>query len=200
MRRVAIVSLVVLAVLAGLGFWRWQVALPQSYKLVRAARYHAHNADELWKIVADFGNALSWRNDLKGMEALPKVRGHEVWRESWADGRTVTLETVEVLEGRRMIRCVVDQGGPFGGCWTMEVMDRDGGDCAIAITEALTIHSPWMRLATTTGDRKEFLNVWLAAIWKKLGAPSPRYGDSMVEVSRPPKVEKPVEEAAVPPQ
>ena len=76
-----------------------------------------------------------------------------------------------------------------------EIYDRDGGDCAIAITEGLTIHSPWMRLTTTTNDRKAFLDTWLTAIGAKLGDPNPRFGDSMVEVSRPPKNEVPPAEA-----
>ncbi len=196
-QRILIAILLLLALVGGLGFWRWKAAIPINHKIVRAARYHGHTADELWKVATDFGTAMEWRSDLKGMEALPKVRGHEVWRESWNDGRSVSLETVEAIDGRRMVRCVVDQGGDFGGCWTFEIYDRDGGDCAIAITEGLTIHSPWMRLTTTTNDRKAFLDTWLGAIGTKLGDPNPRFGDSMVEVSRPPKNE--VAPAAEPP-
>lgn len=190
-QRILIAVLLAAAVVGGLGFWRWKAAIPVNHKIVRAARYHGHSADELWKVATDFGSSLGWRPDLKGMEQLPKVRGHEVWRETWVDGRSVSLETVESLEGRRMVRCVVDQGADFGGCWTFEIYDRDGGDCAIAITEGLTIHSSWMRLTTTTGDRKAFLDTWLKAIGTKLGDPKPRLGDSMVEVSRPPKNEEP---------
>jgi hypothetical protein len=197
-QRLLIAVLLVAAVVGGLGFWRWKAAIPVQHKIVRAARYHGHSADELWKVATDFGNSPQWRSDLKGMEALPKLRGHEVWRETWADGRSVTLETVESLEGRRMVRCVVDQGGDFGGCWTFEIYDRDGGDCAIAITEGLTIHSSWMRLTTTTNDRKAFLDTWLQAIGTKLGDPNPRFGDSMVEVSRPPKTEAPPAAEAAP--
>lgn len=141
-------------------------SLPEAHKVARSARYKVPKEDA-WTAVADLAGQVAWRPDLQAVERLADTRGHEVWREDGPDG-TLTLETVEVLPNRRMIRCVTDQGGPFGGCWTVEVAPRSDGS-VVTITENLSIHSLAWRVLHPLPTRKARLDDYLLGLGEKFG-------------------------------
>lgn len=184
MRRPVLFALLALlaAIGAGAAWWYAQPS-PQRAKRSRAARYRAPVA-EAWAAISDVGGWAAWQGALRAVEPQPPLRGHAVWREISRDGSAVTAETVEVLEGRRLVRCVVDQGGAFGGCWTWEVAAR-GEESAAVITEALTIHSRWFALRHPGEARAARLDAILTDLGARLGAEPYRRGDTMVDVSRP---------------
>lgn len=158
--RWAVIGLGVLLGGAGLVAW-WQYgALPESYKVARAARYNQLSTD-VFAVLTDIGASTSWRSDLASVERLPDTRGHEVWREVSKDGTVVVLETVEVLPDRRQIRCVIE--GPFGGCFTIEMVARDKeGASMVTRTEALRYKDSSYRFFHTRAGRvaglERFLN------------------------------------------
>lgn len=184
MRRVLLVLSVVLGILLGLLAYRLRSALPSPYSITRAARYSSASLEETWALAAQPETWAEWRSDLRGVTRQPDVRKHEVWQETWGDGQVVTLETAEEIVNRRQIRCVVDQGGAIGGCWTLEASPREPG-CVLSITEAVTIHSTWFKIRYNELSRKAALDTFLSLLGAKLGEPEPRLGSSMPEVSRP---------------
>lgn len=184
MRRVVPPLVFLLALAIAAVAWATTGALPEAHKVARSGRYTVPKED-VWALVSDLEGAAAWRTDLAKVERLPDVRGHAVYRETHRDGETVSLETVETIPNRRLVRCVVDQGGPFGGCWTVEVAPRDDGS-VVTLTEALTVHSAWFRLTHGVAGRKARLDAWLRAIGAKFGV-EPRLADLPRELNVPRK-------------
>lgn len=181
--------LVVLVGVMGAMAWRASVAVAPSYTLIRAAKMGA-GAGEAWSAISSLDKQKEWRRNLVETEELPKLRGHTAWREVLSDGSSFSLETVEILDERRLVRCVIDQGGPIGGCWTIEVVPRDE-KCAVQITEKVVVHSPWFRLTNSKNSRQEFLDTYLRDLAHKFGDDTPRLGKDFPEVSREPEPEPP---------
>ncbi|MFZ5475930.1 MAG: SRPBCC family protein [Myxococcota bacterium] len=182
MNRTAIATAVVLA-LGGLAAFVWTQSLPENHKVSRSGRYQK-TTKESWALVSDLEHAAEWRTDLEKIERMPDVRGHAVWRETYRDGEVVTLETVETIDGRRLVRCVIDTDLPFGGCWTVEVSPRDKVDSVVTITESLRVKSlPW-RLTNTAAGRKKRLDRQLLAIGEKFGQ-TPKLADVARDLNTP---------------
>lgn len=149
--------------------------MSEAHSLARAVRLH-HPLDEVWAAVLDLGAHPTWRSDLAGMERQPDLRGHEVWREVPRSGPPVTLETAEKLKDRRLLRCVVDQGGPYGGCVTIEIIRRDDG-AIVTIAEKFKVHSTWFRYTNTVAGRRARLDQFLTDLGRKFGEQAPRIAD-----------------------
>jgi hypothetical protein len=161
-------------VAAGVAFARAQ-PMSEAHTLARAVRLH-HPLDEVWAAVLDLGAQPTWRSDLAAMERQPDVRGHEVWREVPKSGAAVTFETAETLKDRRLVRCVVDQGAPYGGCVTIEIIRRDDG-AIVTIAEKFKVHSAWFRYTNTVAGRRARLDAFLTDLGRKFGEQAPRIAD-----------------------
>jgi hypothetical protein len=169
--------LILVALVAGAAAW-WFArppSLPKDHRLSRAGRFAA-SRDAAWAAVDRIDADASWRTDLRARERQPDVRGHRVWRETWPDDESVTFETVERVGDRKLVRCVVDQGGPFGGCWTLEVAPR-GEESVVTVSEQLTIHDGLYARTHDVADRRERLDGALIALGEALGG-APRLADS----------------------
>jgi hypothetical protein len=167
-----VLLVVALGVLAAFAVWR-QVGssgLPKDHRLTRAGRFPATRA-EAWSAVRGLDGEVAWRTDLDTRSRLPDVRGHAVWRETWPDGESVSWETVELQGDRRIVRCVVDQDGPFGGCWTIEVAPRDD-QSVVTVTEQLTVHDAWYARTHDVASRQARLDAFLRALGGPLGTPA----------------------------
>lgn len=183
MRRLAVILGVVAVLVAGVAAWLATQALPEAHKMARSARYLVPKED-VWAVVADVGGHAAWRTDTT-FQRLDDVRGHEVWRETGPDG-ALTLETVDVIPNRRQVRCVIDQGGPFGGCWTVEVAPRKDGS-VVTLTENLTIHTLAWRVLHPRPGRERRLDRYLLDLGAKFGD-TPRLADLPRELNDvPPK-------------
>jgi hypothetical protein len=166
-------ALLVLAGAGGAG-WVGTQSLPESSTILRAGRFH-QTTDTMWDTVSDIADSAAWRTDLRALDRQPDVRGHEVWRETRKDGEIDTLETADEIGRRRLVRCVVDQGGPYGGCWTIEVMPRDK-ESVVTIQEALSIHDRLWRFTHFARDRRAALDAFLLALGQKFGE-TPKLAD-----------------------
>jgi hypothetical protein len=164
--RALAVVFVVLLLAAGGALWYAQ-PLSEAHALSRAGRFYTP-LDDVWAVVLDIEKYPEWRSDLAGVERQPDMRGHEVWREIPKSGPPVTWETVEVLKDRRLVRCVVDQGGDFGGCVTAEIIRRDDG-AIVTIAEKFKVHSTLFRYTNTVTGRRARLDTWLTDLGKKFG-------------------------------
>lgn len=169
-RTIGMALVLVGAVAAVVGLWSVRgPALPRDHRLSRAGRYPS-DRDAAWRAVSALDGAVDWRSDLSSRERQPDVRGHSVWRERWPDGETVTFETVERSGDRKLVRCVVDTDGPFGGCWTIEVSPRDA-QSVVTVSEQLTVHDAWYARTHDVADRQERLDGFLRALGGPLGTP-----------------------------
>ncbi len=135
-------------------------------------------------MVLDLSKHATWRTDLASMERLPDLRGHEVWREVPKRGAATTWETVETLPDRRLLRCIVDQDGPYGGCVTIEIIRRPDG-AIVTVSEKLTVHSDLFRFTNTVAGRRDRLDTWLGDLGRALGE-TPRVADLPKDLRDPP--------------
>lgn len=149
--------------------------MSEAHSLARAVRLY-HPLDEVWPVVLDLAAHPTWRSDLAGIERQPDLRGHEVWREVPRSGPPVTFETAEKLKDRRLLRCVVDQDGPYGGCVTIEIIRRDDG-AIVTIAEKFKVHSTWFRYTNTVAGRRARLDQFLTDLGRKFGEQAPRIAD-----------------------
>lgn len=121
----------------------------------------------VWAAVTDFAGQTAWLPGLRRVERLPDRDGHEVWREH-VGPRPITLVVTERVEERRLVRTIVDEGGPFSGRWDLVL-----APCAIGtrvtVTEHGNVRSPIARcvMAKTFGF-DWFLRRYLGALSKHL--------------------------------
>lgn len=171
-----VVLVVVIVAACGATWWALRPpGLQKDHRLSRAGRFTA-TRQAAWEAVDRIDADTSWRTDLGARERQPDVRGHRVWRETWPDGESVSFETVERLGDRKLVRCVVDQDGPFGGCWTFEVAPR-GEDSVVTVSEQLTVHDALYARTHTVADRRARLDGLLDALGRELGG-APWIADS----------------------
>ncbi len=172
-----VVALVALGLVAyGL---RARDAIPKNHRLTRIGRFE-RPPKEVWGIVTDSAAWPTLRTDLASIERLEDVRGHEVWRETWPDGETVTWETVEKVGERKLVRCVTDTGGPYGGCWTIVVAPREDRS-TVSVTEQLTVKSEAWRFYTGVAARRARIEGYLTAIGAQAGGPD-KFADDVREL------------------
>ncbi len=124
---------------------------------------------EIWGVIADLGNQASWRTDLQRVDRVPDRNGHPVWEETDRRGQTLTMETVESLSSRRLVRRIADENLGFGGSWTMEIGEY-GEVTSLTITENGEIHNPVFRFVSRfiTGQSAT-IDEYLTALGAKLG-------------------------------
>ncbi len=174
--------------------------LSEAHQVARAARYYTP-LEDVWAAVLDLDAYASWRTDLAAMERQEDVRGHAVWREvskgfSPFRAGPVTYETVETLKDRRLVRCVTDQGGPFGGCLTVEIIRRDDG-AIVTFAERLKVRSALFRYTHTVAGRRGAVDQWLADLGRKFGE-EPRIADLPKDLRDRPEPAEPASPEAAP--
>lgn len=117
--------------------------LPKGHVVSRSAQFE-QPLDVVWQVVSNFSASPSWRSELASVQQLPDNNAHPVWRETYRDGSVVTLETVESIPPRRLVRRIIDSDLPFGGSWTIEIAPTNE-DCLVTITEYGEVHNPIFR-------------------------------------------------------
>jgi uncharacterized protein YndB with AHSA1/START domain len=120
-------------IVAALTIFLIGMILPEKH--VAAKTYH-FDADpvKVWNLITDFQGQTSWRPKLERVDRLPGQNGHEVWREVEGRHRQLSFETVECSPPHILVRRIVDEGLPFGGSWTFEIVPETGGS-RLTITE-----------------------------------------------------------------
>ncbi len=135
----ALVLAVLIIVLTGM-------ILPEKH--VAAKAYHFDgDPEKIWNLITDFPGQTSWRPKLKRVDRLPGQNGHEVWREVEGPHRELSFETVECSPPRVLVRRIVDEGLPFGGSWTFELVPETGGS-RLTITEHGEVRNPVFRFVS----------------------------------------------------
>ncbi len=106
--------------------------LPKQHVASRAIHLQ-RTPSEVYAVLRNFGQHPKWRTDVKSVELLGTVAGHERFREHGSNG-TVTYEVLDDLPGQRMITHIVDQDLGYSGSWEYDFTPTPDGT-QLTITE-----------------------------------------------------------------
>ena len=141
--------------------------LPVRHRATRAASYR-QSPDELRAIVADFAGQPAWRQGVTKVESLSSNSGNPTYRETSKNG----VVTYEVIESgpRRIVTRIADKSLPFGGTWTYQIEDHEGG-ARLRITEDGEVYNPIFRaLSRFVFGHTATIDAYLRSLDGKLGA------------------------------
>jgi uncharacterized protein YndB with AHSA1/START domain len=97
----------------------------------------------VWDTLVDFEHHATWRPDVKQIEPRADVNGRRAWIEHNKFGTLPMF--VEVSQPpSRMVTRIIEDGMPFAGSWTYELVDTQGGT-EVRITEDGIIYNPIFR-------------------------------------------------------
>lgn len=162
-----IVSLVLISLIAAAVVLLAGSRLPREQRVTRVT-YLNRSPGEVWRTISDFSAQVEWRPDLKSVDRLPPRGGRDRWVETDGRGQSVTLETVESLPHRRLVRRIVE-GGVALGDWTMEIAEV-GEVSSLSVTEAAQIDSPVFRFMSALGTgQRSAIDRYLVALGRRLG-------------------------------
>jgi uncharacterized protein YndB with AHSA1/START domain len=120
-----IVALIVLALAIG-------ASLPRRHKASRSVVLRRSPAD-VYALVRDPASAPSWRPEVKRVDLLGIVDGHERFREHGRHG-AVTYEIVDDAASRLLVTRIVDRDLGYSGSWRYDFTPENGGT-RVTITE-----------------------------------------------------------------
>ena len=142
--------------------------LPQEHRVARRAHFN-RPPEELWEIITDFAGQTSWRPELRRVERLPDRSGRQFWQETDKRGQALTMETVESVPPRRLVRRIADENLGFGGRWIIEIGEY-GEVAALTVTEEGEIYNPVFRFVSRfIVGQTSTIDGFLRALGHKLG-------------------------------
>jgi uncharacterized protein YndB with AHSA1/START domain len=156
----AVVGLVLLLVLVGM-------FLPREHT-ARATIELAASPERVWAVVSDFAGAARWRPDLESVR-LDTVSGGPIrFVETTHEGQ-IPFEVVSQDPPRRQVVRVFDDGLPFGGTWTWELVPLGTGT-GLTLTEHGFTRNPVYRAMGLVFFRPtESIARYLGALATELG-------------------------------
>ena len=162
-----IASLLLIALVSGLVVVLVGNRLAREQRVTRRT-YLNRSPAEVWRTITDFSAQVEWRPDLESVERLPPRRGRDRWRETDRSGQSITLETVESLPHRRLVRSIGEDGADLG-TWTIEVAEV-GEVSSLSFTETAQIDNPVFRFMSALGTgQQSAIDRYLVALGKRLG-------------------------------
>jgi hypothetical protein len=105
--------------------------LPVRHHATRRARYKA-SADALYAVLA---GPPDWRTGVKSYGVLAEQDGIRRWWEEDTHGQKITFELAEARPAERLRVRIADQGLPFGGMWTFDIVPVADGGSELRVTE-----------------------------------------------------------------
>ncbi|MEW6684113.1 MAG: SRPBCC family protein [Nitrospirota bacterium] len=132
---------VLIGVVVGVG-----ALLPEKHRASESSRFRV-GAEQLWEIITNFGAYSTWRSGLSGVERLPDMNGHPVWKETDSHNEGIPYETVESVPNKRLVRRIADPNLPFGGTWTFDLETTPEG-VTLTIVEDGEVYNPIFRFVS----------------------------------------------------
>jgi len=120
-------------------------ALPRDHVATGQVRVNAPRADA-WAIVTDIDAFPKWRPGVTRVERLPDREGRPVWIEHSSSDR-ITFAVDASRPPEQWVVRIADPNLPFGGTWTYDVLDADGGT-VLTITERGEVYNPIFRFVS----------------------------------------------------
>jgi hypothetical protein len=99
----------------------------------------------VWQTISDFANSPKWNSEVRRVERLPDRNSHEVWLEEGSRSMKITLETIESVAPRKLVRRITDENLPFGGSWEYIITPTTEGGSQLTITERGKVKNPFFR-------------------------------------------------------
>lgn len=119
--------------------------LPVQHRAVGESEY-AVPRDSLYTILTDVERYPAWRSGMTRVVRREPLEGKERWLEVTGDGE-ILYERLEALPDRRIVTRIADPALPFGGRWTLELEDGEGGT-RLRITEDGEVYNPIFRFVS----------------------------------------------------
>ena len=118
------------------------LALPKAHTATSRVTVPAAR-EAVWELLTDFQNQAAWRPDVKKIEHRADVEEKPAWVEHNSFGKLpMYLQASD--EPSRMVTRIIDEGMPFGGSWTYELREIEGGT-DVRITENGVVYNPIFR-------------------------------------------------------
>jgi uncharacterized protein YndB with AHSA1/START domain len=147
------------------------LAMPKGHRATSRIMLSA-SREAVWDTLADFDRHHTWRPDVKRTERRTDVEGRPAWTEHNRFGPLPMV--VELAEPpSRMVTRIIDEGMPFGGSWTYELSDSDGGT-EVRITEDGVVYNPIFRFVSRfVMGHHGTMDGYLTNLGRKLGTDGP---------------------------
>lgn len=156
----AIVGLVLLLVLVGM-------FLPREHT-ARATIALAASPERVWAVVSDFAGAARWRPDLESVR-FDTASGGPIRFVETSDEGEIPFEVVAQDPPRRQVVRVVDDGLPFGGTWTWELVPLGTGTGLTLTEHGFTRNPVYRSLGLVFFRPTDSLVRYLGALARVLG-------------------------------
>lgn len=117
-------------------------SLPEAHQATVSAHFN-QPITRVWQVLTDYAGYPAWRK-LKGVTLLPAENGCQRWQEVSGWGDTVTFAEVEKQPEVRLVIRIADENLPFGGQWTYQLQEQEGGT-HLTITEKGQVYHPVFR-------------------------------------------------------
>ncbi len=166
--RLALIGLGVL-VAAIVLVWVIGMLLPKGHVATRSAGFKVPR-ERVWELLTDFAGQPAWRKSLKSVERASDQNGHEVWVDVNSRGERMPYETLDAAAPAKLVRKIADPSLPFGGTWTWELIEEDGGT-RLRITERGEVYNPLFRVVSQFMDMRKTIDGFLIDLGTKLGEP-----------------------------
>ena len=115
--------------------------LPREHHVARSLKLVKTSPDAVWAAISNHAEDPTWRSDVAATLRLADAHGHAVWQDQFKNGQRMSYETVESIPNQKLVRLIVDSGGPFGGTWTYS-LHPEGAGTRITITEDGWVSNP----------------------------------------------------------
>lgn len=159
-----LLALVVLLGVAG-------VFLPREHRAARSLHLRATPPAKVWEAISDHARDPEWRRDVRAVARLGDHQGRPVWQETARNGQAMSFETLESVPERRLVRRILEAGGPFGGTWTYQ-LSAEGAGTRITVTEDGWIANPVFRgMARFLFGHHRSLERYLQDLARRFGEP-----------------------------
>jgi uncharacterized protein YndB with AHSA1/START domain len=156
----AVVGLVLLLVVVGM-------LLPREHT-ARATIELAATPERVWAVVSDFAGAARWRPDLESVRLDTSSGGTVRFVETTPEGE-IPFEVVSQDPPRRQVVRVIDDGLPFGGTWTWELVPLGGGTGVTLTEDGFTRNPIYRTLGLVFFRPTESIARYLRALAAELG-------------------------------
>lgn len=146
-------------------------ALPATTKISREILLQ-QPPEAVFAALTDVQHLAEWNRNIEKVDILSPTKGKETTKQTFHGGMTMTIVTTESIPPRRLVREMIDEGGPFAGSWTYDISPDDGGS-RVVLTEVATFKNPLFRVLTRIFGQTKYLDEHLQDLAKNSEKPSP---------------------------